>query len=199
MKQKDEPLDDFESALADIAEVRNWSSVWGPSHGGGPDGLSEIAERVRAATGWSTAPPDGGADMRQVARSFTTGRGVVVTVGPGSASFATGSGGWSAYRLSAEDYPQALAILRQRQWPRYLDLVSRYLGPPAYVASCVDADFPSDRWRDEYDPHDVGYLGVWERPGLEFHLYASHAGLRFNPAHPAMSIQYLVRQPAPGR
>jgi hypothetical protein len=199
VKIKDEALDDLEAALADIADVPDWGAVWGPHRGGGPGALAEIRDRVEAATGWGAEAVDGGADMRQTGLSFTTRRGVVATVTAGSASFATSRGGWSAYQLTAADYPEALAVLQHRQWPRYLDLVRKYLGEPVYAGSCVDTDFPTDRWRDEYDPQQVGYLAVWERPGLEFHLYASHAGLSFDPSHPAMSIQHRVRRPAPDR
>jgi hypothetical protein len=135
-------------------------------------------------------------DVRQTGWSFTTERGSLVVVGGETASFDTSRGGWSAYRLTAHEYPEALQILQQQQWPRYLELVRRYLGEPGYVGVCVDPDFPTARWRDEYDPRKVGYLAVWERPGLEFHLYAAHAGLEFDPAHPAMSVQQLVRRGA---
>jgi hypothetical protein len=193
---KDEPLGDFEAALADIAEVPDWRALWGPPAGGGPSALGELRERVQAATGWSSEPVTGGADMRQTGWSFTTPRGSRVVVGASSASFDTSRGGWSAYRLSQEDYPEALRILQQRQWPRYLELVRRYLGEPVYSGVCVDPGFPPAQWRDEYAARRVGYLAVWQRPGLEFHLYAAHAGLEFDPAHPAMSVQQLVRRGA---
>ncbi|MFC0623356.1 hypothetical protein [Kribbella deserti] len=71
MKIKDEPLDDFEAALADIADVPDWRAVWGSSieestaggspatggslaPGGGPTALAALRERVRTATGWSS-------------------------------------------------------------------------------------------------------------------------------------------------
>jgi hypothetical protein len=196
VKIKDEPLGDLEAALADIAEVPDWRAVWGPGGGGGAEGLARLRERVQRATGWSSEPVSDAVDMRQTGWSFTTSRGSLVVVGDGNASFDTSRGGWSAYRLTAEDYPEALRVLQQRQWPRYVELVRRYLGEPGYVGVCVDPDFPTARWREEYNPRKVGYLAVWERPGLEFHLYAAHAGLEFDPKHPAMSVHQLVRRGA---
>jgi hypothetical protein len=194
VKIKDEPLDDFAAALADIAGVPDWRAVWGPRAGGGPTALAELRERVGAATGWSSSPVAGDADMRQTGWSFTTSRGSQVVVGPDTASFATSRGGWSAYRLSADDYADAVRILQEQQWPRYLELVRGQLGEPVYVGSCVDPGFPTERWQSEYDARQVGYLAVWQRPGLEFHLYAAHAGLEFDPAHPAISVRHLVRR-----
>jgi len=72
--------------------------------------------------------------------------------------------------------------------------VREQLGEPVYVGSCVDPGFPTERWQSEYDARQVGYLAVWQRPGLEFHLYAAHAGLEFDPAHPAISVRHLVRR-----
>ncbi|GAA3586521.1 hypothetical protein GCM10022235_66580 [Kribbella ginsengisoli] len=195
VKIKDEPLGDLEAVLADIADVRDWRAMWGPG-GGGAAALGELRDRVLLAAGWSSEPVTEAVDMRQTGWSFTTQRGSLVVVGSESASFDTSRGGWAAYRLTAEDYAEAVRIMRQQQWPRYLELVRRYLGEPGYVGACVDPDFPTARWRDEYDPRRVGYLAVWERPGLEFHLYAAHAGLEFDPKHPAMSVQQLVRRGA---
>jgi hypothetical protein len=189
VKIKDEPLDDFEAALADLADVPDWRAVWGR-----PSELTELRERVQAATGWASEPVTGSEDVRQRAWSFTTSRGSLVVVGPETASFALSRGGWSAYRLTAEDYPAALRILQSQQWPRYFGLVRGQLGEPQYVGSCVDPGFPTERWRAEYDAREVGYLAVWRRPGLEVHLYAAHAGLEFDPAHPAMSVRLLVRR-----
>lgn len=188
---KDQPLDDLEAAVADIADVPDWRAVWGPDNGGGPSALEFLRRRVVAATGWASPEVDTSPPMARTSWAFKTTRGLWAEVWPHSASFEV-RGGWAASDLTEQEAPHALAMLRRDQWPRYLALVTRYLGEPAYVGSCVDEDFPTDRWRRDYDPQEDGLLAVWLRPGLEFHLTAFGAGLA---PTTGMSIVEHVRQP----
>ena len=78
MKIKDRPLDEDDLAIADLAEVADWTKVAGPeSDAPGYETVKAIVHRVSAATGWKPWPrrqperelrPDGVVGVRDLAR-----------------------------------------------------------------------------------------------------------------------------------
>lgn len=166
MRTQDRSLDDDDRAMADLAEVPDWTKVWGPA-AVGRDAVVELAERVAAATGWRPWTITDVHDS-QASWGLVTRRDTVMQVFPDAVLPDSPRSGWSAYQIAPDDIPAAEAGL-DHYWRRHLDLAARHWGRPAYVGSLGQPGFPGETGQVAVGRR---HLAVWVRPGAEFHLYA---------------------------
>ena len=164
MRLVDGPLDGYDRAMADLADVADWRAVWGPMSTG-PDAIKTLAARASAATGWRPWPFTAEIDPDQSVWGMVTRRDTVMLVLPDTVLPDSPRGGWSAYEIGPSDVQSAGARLDAR-WPRRLQLARTHWGEPVFVGRAGDARIPGE-WRERRR-----HLAVWLRPGAEFHLYA---------------------------
>lgn len=169
MKTQDRSLDDDERAMADLADVLDWTRVWGPVELGRV-GVAALAQRVSAATGWLPWPIEESTviDPDQSSWGLMTRRETLMQVYPGVVLPESPRSGWSAYQIAPAEIPLAEQGLDE-YWPRHVELARRHWGEPAYVGMLGQPEFPGG-------PGQVAdgrrHLAVWLRRGAEFHLYA---------------------------
>jgi hypothetical protein len=190
MKIKDRPLDLDAAAMADLAEVADWTKVAGPDTGEtGYQVVKDLVHRVTAATGWKPWPDEGPSTDFEKLQSwgFETSRGITMIVFSGLVLADVRDSGWSAYDLAPADIPQAAAGLDEH-WPATFALGVAKWGPPIYASDHRNPDF-----LDEYWPGaglDKRHLAVWLRPGAQFHLYSDMPTA--DPLSPSVGINYTV-------
>jgi len=83
MKTQDRPLDEDDLAMADLAEVSDWSRVAGPdTDETGPAVVRALVQRVTAGTGWRPWPLEPGSVIDDVLEcwGFVTSRGTTMIV-----------------------------------------------------------------------------------------------------------------------
>jgi hypothetical protein len=187
VKTQDGSLEDDDRAMADLAEVRDWTRVWGPV-ALGRTAVMDLAKRAEAATGWEPWPitPDTPIHETQPSWGHVTGRGTVMTVYPDAVLPVSPRSGWSAYQIADHEIALAEEGL-DFHWPRHVELARRHWGDPVYVGKRGQSHFP-----DAPGQPAVGYrhIAVWLRPGAEFHLYAEQPA----PDSPfrAVAVNYIV-------
>jgi hypothetical protein len=159
--------DEDERAMADLAEVSDWRSIWGPP-GAGLDAIRALVSRVTAATGWRPWAP-GNIDPNRYTWGLVTARETVMLVLPDAVLPESPRSGWSAYEIAPAELAEAEEGLDDH-WPAQLQLARRYWGAPVYVGPGDDPRVPPE-WRGRRR-----HLAVWLKPGAEFHLYATQPG-----------------------
>lgn len=190
MKTLDRPLLEDEQALADLAEVPDWTRVAGPDNeDAGPAVVRALVQRVSAATGWRPWPLEPGEVIDDTLASwvFTTRRGTNLVVFDGLVYADVRNSGWAAYEIGPSDISAAESGL-DKHWPLALDLARRHWGEPDYVG-----DDSSPGFVDEWAPGagaNRRHLAVWTRPGAQLHLYSQKPGLE--PLTPAVGVSYAV-------
>jgi hypothetical protein len=173
MKTQDRPLDEDDLAMADFAEIADWTTIAGPnSEDTGFEVIRAIVQRVTSATDWQPWPLEQGEQIDPVLASwgFTTKRGSTIVVFPGMAFADARNSGWSAYEIGPNDIARAEAGL-DAHWPDALELARKHFGDPDYLG-----DDSSPTFLDEWMPGagaDRRHLAVWLLPGAQFHLYSS--------------------------
>jgi hypothetical protein len=184
------PLDPDDRAMADLAEVPDWSKVAGPDDDEtGYAVVEALVHRVSAATGWTPWPVEPGMVINDAMESwgFTTGRGTDMIAFNGLVFPDCPDSGWSAYEIGPDDIAAAEAGLDE-QWPAYLELAGRHWGVPDYVG-----DDRNPAFDDEWAPRaglDRRHLAVWLREGAEFHLFSRRPTR--TPLSTAVGISYSV-------
>ncbi|MEU8224517.1 hypothetical protein [Kribbella sp. NPDC048915] len=179
MKTQELPSDDDERAMADLAEVVDWRSVWGPPSTG-MDAIRALVHRVSTATGWRPWAP-GSIDPDRYTWGLVTQRETVMLVLPDAVLPESPRSGWSAYEIGPSELTAAEEGL-DAHWPDQLALARQYWGAPVFVGPGDDLRIPPE-WRGRRR-----HLAVWLRPGAEFHLYASQPG----PGETAAGFGYSV-------
>ncbi|TDU91404.1 hypothetical protein EV138_5010 [Kribbella voronezhensis] len=191
MKTQDRSLDDDALAMADLAEVPDWTAVAGPdSDRTGEEVVRALVQRVTAATGWQPWPLEPGEKIGDESASwgFTTRRGITMIVFDGLAFADVRTSGWSAYEIGPDDIAEAEAGL-DAAWPAHFDLAVKTWGEPAYVGTSVG----NPGFLDEWGPGagaDRRHLAVWLRPGAQLQLF-SDAPSR-DPLTPSVGVNYAV-------
>lgn len=190
MKTLDRPLDEDDRALADLAEVPDWTKVAGPDDElTGPEMVRTLVQRVSAATGWKPWALEPGEVIDETLASwgFVTPRGSNIVAFDGLVYADCRNSGWSAYDIGPYDIEAAEAGL-DAHWPASLDLARRYWGEPDYISDDSQPGF-----LDEWAPQaglDRRHLAVWARPGAELHLYSKKPTK--DPLTTAVGISYAV-------
>ena len=190
MKTQDRPLDEDDLAMADLAEVADWSQLAGPdSAAAGPLVVRAIVERVTAATDWQPWPLEPGEEIEPTTASwgFTTRRGITMVVFDGLVFADARNSGWSAYQLGPDDMAEAEAGL-DAHWPDHLALARKHFGEPDYVG-----DESSPTFRDEWMQRagaDRRHLAVWRRPGAQIQLFSDKP--TSDPLTTAVGVNYAV-------
>jgi hypothetical protein len=190
MKTLDRPLDDDDKAMADLAEVADWTKVVGPdTDETGRDMVLTLINRVSAATGWEPWPveQDTTIEPELDAWGFRTARGTEIAVYSDLVLPDSPQAGWAAYELTAEDIPAAEAGL-DANWQAKFDLARKHWGEPAYVGTDSKPGFD-----DEWSPlagFEKRHLAVWVRPGAQFHLYSNRPTK--DPVAQSVGINYTV-------
>ena len=100
MKTQDRPLDQDDLAMADLAEIPDWTVIAGPDgDDAGPEVVRALVHRVMGQTSWQPWPLQAGEvigpDM--VSWGFTTRRGTTMIVFDGLAFPDCPDSGWSAF------------------------------------------------------------------------------------------------------
>lgn len=167
VKTQELSFDDDERAMADLAEVSDWRSVWGPP-GTGLDAIRALVVRAMDATGWQPWAP-GDIDPDRYTWGLITPRETVMLVLPDAVLPESPRSGWSAYQIGPSEVPAAEEGLDER-WPGQLELGRKFWGPPVFVGSGDDPRVPVE-WRGRRR-----HLAVWLKPGAEFHLFATQPG-----------------------
>lgn len=190
MKTQDRPLDEDDLAMADLAEVADWTAVAGPdTDETGPEVVLALIRRVSAATGWRPWPMAPGTQIDDVLESwgFVTGRGVEMIAFNGLVFADCRNSGWCAYDIGPDDISAAEAGL-DAHWPAHLELARRHWGAPHYLG---DDSVPG--FEDQWAPGaglDRRHLAVWQRPGAQFHLYSVKPTIE--PLSSAVGVSYAV-------
>jgi hypothetical protein len=179
VKTQQRSSSDDERAMADLAEVADWRSVWGPP-GSGLDAIRALVSRVIAATGWQPWAP-GNIDPDRYTWGLVTPRETVMLVLPDAVLPDSPRSGWSAYEIGESEQFLAEEGLDEN-WPAQLELARGFWGAPVFVGSGSDPRVPLE-WRGRRR-----HLAVWLRPGAEFHLYATQPG----PGDTAVGFGYSV-------
>ncbi|WP_432940994.1 hypothetical protein ACQPXM_32710 [Kribbella sp. CA-253562] len=190
MKTQDRALDEDDLAMADFAEVRDWTAVAGPdSDATGPAVVTALVNRVMAATGWTPWPLEPGETIDDGSASwgFTTRRGTTMVVFDGLVFSDCRNSGWSAYQIGPDDIAEAEAGLDEH-WPAHLALARKHWGEPDYLGDETDPDF-LDAWGPGAGA-DRRHLAVWVRPGAQFHLFSNKPTK--DPLTPAVGVNYAV-------
>ena len=190
MKTQDRPLDDDDLAMADFAEIADWTAIAGPNRdASGPDVVRAIVQRVTSATDWQPWPLQAGEQIDPVMASwgFTTKRGTTVIVFDGMAFADVRTSGWSAYDIGPGDIAEAEAGL-DAHWPDHLALAGKHFGEPDYLG-----DDSSPTFLDDWAPGagaDKRHLAVWLRQGAQFHLFSNKPTQ--DPLTRAVGVNYAV-------
>jgi hypothetical protein len=190
MKTQDRPLDQDERAMADMAEVTDWSKVAGPDNDeSGYAVVEALVHRVSAATGWTPWPIEPGTTIGDDMESwgFTTSRGTTMIAFSGLVFSDCPDSGWSAYEIGPDDIDAAAAGLDEH-WPVHLAQAKRHWGEPDYVGDDSNPNFV-----DEWAPGaglDRRHLAVWLRPGAEFHLFSMRPTR--SPLSTSVGVNYSV-------
>jgi hypothetical protein len=190
MKTLDRPLDDDDKAMADLAEVADWTKVVGPdTDETGRDVVLALINRVSAATGWEPWPVNQDTVIDDVldAWGFRTRRGTEIAAYNDQVIVDSPRSGWAAYELSTEDISAAEAGL-DAHWQTKFDLARKHWGEPAYVGTDSRPGF-DDEWAPAAG-FDRRHLAVWVRPGAEFHLYTNRPTKE--PLSESVGINYTV-------
>jgi hypothetical protein len=172
MKTQERPLDEDDLAMADLAEIKDWTPIAGPdTDASGPAVVRALVNRVMSATDWQPWPLEAGEqiDPDLASWGFITRRGSTIIVFDGLAFADCRNSGWSAYQIGPDDIPAAEAGLDQH-WPEHLALARKHFGEPDYVG-----DESSPSFLDEWAPGagaDRRHLAVWVRPGAQIHLFS---------------------------
>jgi hypothetical protein len=172
MKTQDRPLDEDDLAMADLADVADWTRVAGPdSDASGPAVVRALVQRVTAATDWQPWPLAAGEEIDPLVASwgFTTRRGSTIIVFDGLAFSDCRNSGWIAYEIEPDDIPAAEAGL-DKAWPDHLELARKHFGDPDYVGDESSPGF-LDEWARGAGA-DRRHLAVWVRPGAQIHLFS---------------------------
>ncbi|TDO45087.1 hypothetical protein EV643_114232 [Kribbella sp. VKM Ac-2527] len=190
MKTQDRPLDEDDLAMADFAEVADWTKVAGPdTDDTGPAVVTALVNRVMNSTGWTPWPLEPGEKIDDVSASwgFTTRRGTTMVVFNGLAFSDCRNSGWSAYQIGPDDIAEAEDGL-DTHWPDHLALARKHWGEPDYIG-----DDSSETFIDEWAPGagvDRRHLAVWVRPGAQIHLFSNKPTR--DPLTPAVGVNYAV-------
>ncbi|WP_405064124.1 hypothetical protein OG474_21420 [Kribbella sp. NBC_01505] len=164
MQTQQRSSDDDERAMADLAEVSDWTAVWGPP-GPGFEAIGERVVRATAATGWMPWLP-GNIDPERFSWGMITPRETVMLLLPDAVLPESPRSGWSAYGIGPDELSPAETGLDEH-WPAELERGRRHWGVPVYVGPGSDPRVPAE-WRNRRR-----HLAVWLRPGAEIHLYAT--------------------------
>jgi hypothetical protein len=189
MKTKDNPLDQDDRAMADLAEVSDWIKVAGPESGEtGYAVVEALVHRVSAVTGWKPWPVEPNTNFDGLESwGFETQRGSTMIVFNGLVLANCPESGWSAFDIEPGDIAAAEAGLDEH-WPATFNLAMKRWGAPIYAS-----DYSNPAFLDEYAPgagFDRRHLAVWLRPGAQFHLYSDAPTA--DPLSPAVGINYTV-------
>lgn len=190
MRTQDRPLDQDDRALADFAEIADWSLLAGPDDDeSGPAVVRALVNRVMTHTNWKPWPLEPGEviDDEMVSWGFTTPRGTTMIVFAGLAFSDCPDSGWSAYEIGPDDLAAAEAGL-DAHWPDHLALASQHFGVPDYVS-----DDSVDGFDDEWEPGAGAgrrHLAVWVRPGAQLRLYSTKPTK--DPLTTAVGVNYAV-------
>lgn len=190
MKTQDRPLDEDDLAMADLAEIQDWTPIAGPdSDASGEAVVRALVNRVLAATTWQPWPLEPGESIADEAISwgFTTKRGTTMIVFDGLTFADCRNSGWSAYQIGPDDIASAEAGLDQH-WPDHLTLARKHWGEPDYIG-----DDSSPTFLDEWAPNagaDRRHLAVWVRPGAQYHLFSNKPTA--DPLTPSVGVTYAV-------
>jgi len=190
MKTQDRPLDQDALAMADLADVLDWSTIAGPdTDESGPAVVRALVNRVMTHTPWQPWPLEPGEtiDAEMVSWGFVTPRGTTMIVFDGLAFPDCPDSGWSAYDLGPDDIAAA-EIELDAHWPGHLALAIKHWGDPDYLG-----DDTSPTFVDEWEPGaGTGrrHLAVWLRPGAQIHLYSTKP--RKDPLTTAVGVNYAV-------
>ena len=190
MKTQDRPLDQDGLAMADLAEVPDWTAVAGPDDNQtGIAVVIELVRRVSAATGWVPWALEQDMQIPDAMESwgFTTRRGIDMIAFNGLVYADCKDSGWAAYQIGPDDIPAAEAGL-DAHWPAALELATQHWGEPAYVGTDATPGF-DDEWAVGAGA-DRRHLAVWTRPGAQFHLYSKRPAR--DPLSPAVGVNYAV-------
>ncbi|MFI5732141.1 hypothetical protein ACIA49_18600 [Kribbella sp. NPDC051587] len=190
MKTADRPLDDDDLAMADLAEITDWTPVGGPdSDDAGPALVRTLVARVTNATGWQPVPlqPREEIDATMASWTFTTKRGSNLVAYDGLVFADTRHSGWVAYEIGPEDLAQAEDGL-DAAWPNHLALARKHWGEPDQVADHTDPELlrsltpaatPARR-----------HIAVWQRPGAQIMLFSDQPTK--DPLTRTVSVGYAV-------
>lgn len=190
MKTQDRPLDEDDRAMADLAEVADWTRIAGPdSPKTGPEVVRALVNRVMTATTWKPWPVEAGESIDPASASwgFTTTSGTTMIVFDGLTFADCRNSGWSAYEIGPNDIAQAEAGL-DAHWPDHLELARKHWGEPDYLG-----DESSPTFLDDWAPGagaDRRHLAVWRRPGAQFHLFSNKPTQE--PLTTAVGVNYAV-------
>ncbi|WP_328991784.1 hypothetical protein OG394_36260 [Kribbella sp. NBC_01245] len=150
MEISPEDLSRWHSALADLADVRDWSRLWGP------DGdVLVLRDRVAAATGWLPMPPGPSIDDRQRSWGFDTPRSTVIDVHPQNALVRLKQALVARDVSDEQEFAEAVAVALPR-WSRLVAAAAVVLGQEPFLS--------------EPALEDTRRLAVWQRPGAEIRL-----------------------------
>jgi hypothetical protein len=190
MKTQDRPLDEDDRAMADLAEVADWTQVAGPdTDESGYAVVAALVQRVSAATGWRPWPRDPGTPIPDTMTSwgFTTRRGSAMIAHDSLVFPQCPNSGWSAYDLGPDDIPAAEAGL-DKAFAASLELARKHWGDPDYLGDERDESFA------EVVASGVGegrrHLAVWGRKGAQFVLFTIKPTR--DPLTPAVGVGYAV-------
>jgi hypothetical protein len=173
MKTQDRSLEEDSRAMADLAEIADWTRIAGPDDDeSGPEVVRALVHRVTAETDWKPWPLEPGEVIGDAMASwgFTTPRGSTMIVFGGLAFADCPDSGWSAYEIGPDDISAAEAGL-DTHWPEHLELARQHWGEPDYVG-----DDSSPTFEDDWEPGAGAgrrHLAVWLRPGAQYHLYSN--------------------------
>lgn len=190
MKTQARPLDQDDLAMADLAEIRDWTVIAGPDNDdSGPQVVRALVNRVMRHTPWQPWPLQPGEVIadEMVSWGFTTPRGTTMIVFDGLVFSDCPDSGWSGYETGPDDIAAAEAGL-DAHWPEHLALATRHWGPPDYVGS---DDSPT--FADEWEPGAGSgrrHLAVWLRPGAQLHLYSNKPSK--DPLTTSVGVNYAV-------
>ncbi|WP_020385496.1 hypothetical protein [Kribbella catacumbae] len=190
MKTQDRPLDQDDRAMADFAEIGDWTVLAGPDDDeSGLAVVRALVNRVMTHTNWKPWPLEPGEviDDEMVSWGFTTPRATTMIVFAGLAFSDCPDSGWSAYDIGPDDLAAAEAGL-DAHWPDHLALARRHWGAPDYAS-----DDSVDGFEDEWEPGAGAgrrHLAVWLRPGAQYRLYSTKPTKE--PLTTAVGVNYAV-------
>ncbi|MFB6724174.1 hypothetical protein ACFCV3_28610 [Kribbella sp. NPDC056345] len=172
MKTADRPLDDDDLAMADLAEITDWTPVAGPdSDDAGPALVRALVQRVTDATGWQPVPlaPGEEIDATMSSWAFTTKRGSTLIAYDGLVFPDTRHSGWVGYEVKPEDMAEAEAGI-DAAWPDHLALARKHWGEPDELGDYSDRGFLRKRTPNGFGPRR--HVAIWLRPGAQIQLFS---------------------------